>query len=361
MRGVPVNKRLPYWKAVSRVDAEHVILATEDPHLDRRDAHPLRIDGNNALKNGTRPVGRYIRIRSAKDQDRAAEVEGTVIVEGKDWTVIPLENLIAARRDRPGTLFALASTLDDVRLFRTTLEHGVDGIVLAPGNPGDIEAAAEYLESVGPRAIPASQRAPSDTKSAGDQDDEAKPPAEAADFLVAAVVTAIEDAGAGDRVCVDTTSMFRDGEGLLVGSTARSFCLVHAETIESEYVRARPFRVNAGAVHSYLYSPGGKTRYLSELSAGTNVLAIHPDGVHRVLTVGRAKIERRPHLLVRWETADGQTGNAVLQNAETIRLVRPGGKVVSVTALKKNDKILVHNESAARHFGMPVDEHLEEV
>src|ERR1041385_5406952 len=151
------------------------------------------------------------------------------------------------------------------------------------------------------------------------------------------------------------TTLFRS-----VGSPARSFCLVHAETLESEYIRPRPFRVNAGAVHMYLFAPEGKTRYLSELAAGQPVLAVHADGIHRVLTVGRAKIERRPHTLVTWRTADGRTGNAVLQTAETIRLVGADGAPIAVTDLKAGATILVHCEEAARHTGLPVDAHLEE-
>lgn len=376
LREVPVNKRLPYWKAVKAAKVEKVLLGTDDPHLERDGVDTIRLDGNNALKQGTKPIGRYVHLRGAKDQDRAAEVDGIVIVEGTDWTIIPLENLIAARRDRPGTLFGLARDPDTARLFRETLEIGVHGIVLAPSAPADVQTTHDILTKAGPRRDDqvAARSKPADPE---DRDGEAAPRAagtdEAADasapktveapgdFLVPATVTALEEGGSGDRVCIDTTSIFRDGEGLLIGSTARAFALIHAETIESEYVRARPFRVNAGAVHSYLYAPDGKTRYLSEMRSGMKVLAVHPDGVHRVVTVGRAKIEQRPHTLIRWETQAGREGHAVLQTAETIRLVAPDGTPVSITDLKTGDKILVHTEDAARHFGMPVEEKLEEI
>lgn len=343
LRDVPVNKRLPHFKAAKAVGAERILLGRDDPHLDRDGINAVRVDGNLALKpgTGTEPLGRYVPLRNAKDQDRAAAVDGLVVVAAEDWVNIPLENLIAARRDRPGTLYALARSPEEAGRFRDTLETGVHGVVLAPDGPAAIEATDRVLREKGKPAI-------KPTKAASK------------DFLVPATVTGLEDAGPGDRVCVDTTSVFRPGEGLLVGSTARGFALVHAETIETEYVRARPFRVNAGAVHSYLYSAGGKTHYLSELRAGHKVLAVHPDGVHRVLTVGRAKIERRPHTLLSWSTEDGDEGNAVLQTAETIRLVTPDGDPVAVTDLETGDRILVHTEDAARHFGMPVDESLEE-
>lgn len=38
------------------------------------------------------------------------------------------------------------------------------------------------------------------------------------------------------------------GEGMLVGSFARSLFLVHSECAESRYIASRPFRVNAGPV-----------------------------------------------------------------------------------------------------------------
>lgn len=340
LREVPVNKRLPYWKTAKKLGCERILLGKDDPHLEKDGFEIIKVDGRNALKEGTKTIGKYVILRNAKDQARAAKAEGFVIVDAQNWAIIPLENLIAARKDLPGTLFAHAQTVEDAILFRDTLEVGVHGIVFAPEDPESLEKVDEALRSRGKTAIPTKAK-------------------KAGEFLVPAKITSISDAGIGDRVCIDTTSIFRPGEGLLIGSTARGFALVHAETVESEFVAKRPFRVNAGAVHSYLYSPEGKTRYLSELTAGTNVLAIHPDGVHRILTVGRAKIERRPHLLIEWD-ADGAIGNAVLQNAETIRLVHKDGRIVSVTELKAGDEIMVHLEDSARHFGMPVDEFLEE-
>ncbi len=421
LRDLPVNKRLPMLKAAKECGVERIVLGKDDPHLDRDDLHPVLIDGRNTLKDGTEAIGRFVKLRSGRDQDRAAAVEGVVIVDSENWTIIPLENLIASRRDQPDTLFALARTPAQARLFRDTLEIGVHGIALAAETPGDVRETDRVLRSRGPRtddrlnntlvalvtgareatqtrrkprrkpavtepdasessedaaskpaATPAKDTRTKAAKTAGRGKSVAKQAESASattagngdetepDFLQLATITGIEDAGPGDRVCIDTTSLFRPGEGLLIGSTARGFCLVHAETIESEYVRARPFRVNAGAVHSYLFAPGGKTRYLSELAAGAQVLAVHPDGVHRVVTVGRAKIERRPHTLVTWRTEDDQEGNAVLQTAETIRLVRPDGSPVAVTDLKEGDTILVHTETSARHFGMPVEEFLEE-
>ena len=389
LRHVPVNKRLPYLHAVEEMAAEHLVLEKGDPHLDRKTLHPVALDGKLALREGGRVIGRLVRLHDAKSQEKAAQAQGIVVVDAADWQVIPLENLIAARAGRPGTLYALARSAEQAALFADTLELGVHGIVLAPASTQAIFEADRLLRErhrPGPPARPLSaeeaaalrgieEMLPPSVRAAHEKAGTPLPPAREGGrskapakgtplkprpFLEPARVTEVGDGGVGDRVCVDTTSLFRDGEGLLVGSTARSFALVHAETEESEFVRARPFRVNAGAVHSYLYAPEGKTCYLAELRSGQPVLAIHPDGIHRVVSVGRVKIERRPHTLIRWRTADGRDGMAVLQTAETVHLVRPDGKRAAVTALKPGDTILVHNEVAARHFGMPVESRLEE-
>ena len=75
--------------------------------------------------------------------------------------------------------------------------------------------------------------------------------------------------------------------------------------------------------------------------------------------LGRNKIEKRPMMLIEADT-DGAAVSLVLQNAETIRLVSPDGKAMSVTKLKVGDKVLAHIETIGRHFGMQVEETLTE-
>ena len=387
LRGVPLNKRLPYLHVLEEVACERVLLERGDPHVERPGLEAVTVDGRLDLKHDGRKLGRLVKVADAKGQEKAAKQEGLVVVDAEDWRIIPLENLVAARRDRPGSLFALARTPQQAGLFADTLETGVHGIVLVPESPQAIVEADQELRKrwkppLPPPAVvvsggipfvgeanadrpqmtpmtPIADAAPS-VSSASSVDRVANGGVSTRPFLEPATITAVNDGGMGDRVCIDTTSLFRDGEGFLVGSTARSFCLVHAETLKAEYIQPRPFRVNAGAVHMYLFAPEGKTSYLSELAAGRPVLAVHSDGIHRVLAVGRVKIERRPHTLVHWKTPDGRNGNAMLQTAETVRLVTPDGQAVAVTDLKPGLAILVHSEDAARHTGLPVDSHLEE-
>ena len=72
-------------------------------------------------------------------------------------------------------------------------------------------------------------------------------------------------------------------------------------------------------------------------------------------------MERRPLVMVEAEF-DGQEGTAMLQNAETIRLVRPDGTPLAITEAKAGDEVLVHvaGEAKGRHFGGEVDEFIVE-
>ena len=265
--------------------------------------------------------------------DKATEEEalrlsrqGYVIVRTQDWTVIPLENLVA-QSDR---IIAAVTTADEAAVALTVLERGAAGILLSTGDPGEIRRVAKVVAGSG---------------------------AEVA--LTTFEVTRIAPVGMGDRVCVDTCSLLADGEGMLVGNTSSAFLMVHPETLENPYVAPRPFRVNAGAVHAYILLPGGKTAYLTDLSAGDTVLVAEHTGTTREAVVGRVKIERRPLLLVEAK-AGGAKVSLVLQNAETIRLVREDGSAVSVANLAVGDRVLGSVAEGGRHFGVAVKETIRE-
>jgi 3-dehydroquinate synthase II len=144
------------------------------------------------------------------------------------------------------------------------------------------------------------------------------------------------------------------GEGMLIGNQSGGLFLVQSEAEESPYVASRPFRVNAGAVHEYVLV-GDKTRYLSELSSGDTTLVVGKSGAAKKATIGRVKIERRPLLFIEAES-DGRKITAILQNAETIKLVATDGSSIAVTKLKPGDKVLARLEDAGRHFGMKIEE-----
>ncbi len=266
----------------------------------------------------------YVLIKGKEDEERAGKYPPNVkvVVETTDWTIIPLENLIAQREE----LYAVVKNEEEAKTAIKVLEKGVKGIVLKSKDINVIKKVGKILE----------------------EEEETLP-------LVVVRITRILSLGLGDRVCVDTTSLLNKGEGMLVGNSSGGMFLVHAETEENPYVASRPFRVNAGAVHMYIRLPNNKTKYLCELNAGDQVMVYDHRGRGRIVYVGRSKVERRPMLLVEGKT-DTKKVSAVLQNAETIRLTKPDGTPISVTELKEGDEVLGYIESEGRHFGMKVEE-----
>jgi 3-dehydroquinate synthase II len=105
----------------------------------------------------------------------------------------------------------------------------------------------------------------------------------------------------------------------------------------------------------------GKTKYLSELISGDNVMLVSENGSTRSATIGRLKIEKRPFLRIYWEN-DYQISNSIfLQQAETVRILSRVGVVKSVTELKVGDTILCHESKHSRHIGNKVAIHSREV
>jgi len=238
------------------------------------------------------------------------------------WRIIPLENLVA----RGGRILLSVHTREELDLAMGVMEKGVSGVVLHPQDPEELR---ELLVRVKTREEPVA--------------------------LQTAVVETVRPAGMGDRVCVDTCTLMQEGEGLLVGNSSGFLFLVQAETIPNPYAAPRPFRVNAGPVHAYVRVDRGKTRYLSELEAGDSVVIVRASGKAAPATVGRAKIERRPLVLLEASCGD-EKGSILLQNAETIRLTSPDGRARSITELNPGDSVLAALEKRGRHFGMEVDE-----
>ncbi|OGP60253.1 MAG: 3-dehydroquinate synthase [Deltaproteobacteria bacterium RBG_13_61_14] len=269
-----------------------------------------------------------VMVNSKKDEDKALRAPASkfVVVRTQNWKVIPLENLIAAR----GNLIASVSNSKEAKLALEIMERGADGILLHTTDVNEIKKTGKLMAEQGEKL-----------------------------HLVQAKITALKQLGMGDRVCVDTMTNMRPGQGMLVGNSSSGLFLVHAENVETPYCAPRPFRVNAGGVHAYVRTPGSKTAYLADLAVGDSVLVVDSRGKGEVTYVGRSKIEKRPMMLVE-AVAQGQKLSLILQNAETIRLTRPGGEPVSIAKLKPGDKVLAFLEEAGRHFGMKVKETITE-
>ena len=269
-----------------------------------------------------------MEIRSTADEEKIVQLSRNkkVVVRTEDWTIIPLENLVA----QTNNIFVEVKDIESAITAMGILEKGVDGLIITERNPvrvkeiiNEIKSASQIIE------------------------------------LTKFKIDRIRSLGMGDRVCIDTCSIMGIGEGCLIGNSSQALFLIHAESIENPYVAPRPFRVNAGAVHAYVMIPGGKTRYLSEIKAGDEVMGINAKGEAISLIVGRVKIERRPLLLVE---ATGPKGSVttILQNAETIRLTDTQGDPVSVVKIKEGDEVLGYVEEAGRHFGHKINETITE-
>lgn len=314
----PWNKEIATTALESGVDAVVVDSADEIRKLGRI----LTIAPDGDLKTGTDVVEVSITDKASENRAAAIRDKKYVIVTTSDWTVIPLENLVA-QSDR---IIAKVNDLKEAELALTVLERGVAGILLATKIPGVVRDVAKLVKAATGQVN-----------------------------LIPFTITKIHPVGMGDRVCVDTCTMLSDGEGMLMGNTSSAMLLVHAETLENPYVAPRPFRVNAGAVHAYILLPDGKTAYLSDLTIGGQVLVVDVKGTAHPVIIGRTKIERRPLLLVEAEAGTAKV-SLILQNAETIRLVRKDGGALSVVNLAVGDTVMGCTLEGGRHFGMAVKE-----
>jgi 3-dehydroquinate synthase II len=320
----PWDKQLAIAALESGADA--VVVAEGDSAKVKELGTLATVASDGDIKPGQDVI--WMEIGGKADEEKAAtsHLDKTVVLRTSDWTVIPLENLIARRSG----LMAEVAGAEQARLVTQVLEKGVDGVVLDTRSPAEARKTVALVHSLSPKLE-----------------------------LAAAQVKTVRPLGMGDRSCVDTCTTMGPGEGMLVGNSGQAFLLVHSESLETPYVAPRPFRVNAGAVHAYVLLPEGRTKYLSELKAGDEVLLVRHDGSTAVGYVGRNKIERRPLLLVEAE-AEGELASLILQNAETIRLTSSSGEAVSVATLKPGDQVLAYMESGGRHFGTAVQETIEE-
>ena len=148
-----------------------------------------------------------------------------------------IENLISECEHSGTKLAVIIKHPKDINGVAFALEKGVDAIIIIEDNNSLITACE----------IAKSQRL------------EKNPTVDAVDESLAGEIKLseckildIETGGVGERYCIDLTCLISRGEGMLIGSSASSLALVHGEVIESEFVPARPFRVNAGSPpHTY--------------------------------------------------------------------------------------------------------------
>lgn len=258
-----------------------------------------------------------------------------LMIRFRDPTNIPLELVIASLQATHTVLIKEISAptdVDDAIVTLGVMEVGADGIMFSPRSH---EALGEFSSRLG-------------------QLDQA-----AMKLEVATLVRSVP-IGMGYRSCIDTATLFSPTEGMLVGSTSQGGILCCPEVFFLPYMELRPFRVNAGAVHSYVYNFGNRTDYMSELRAGSPIMVVDRTGRARRASVGRMKTEVRPLRLIEAEFASGERINVIMQDDWHVRIFSDEAKPLNITALKPGDKVLAHLARPGRHVGIKVDEHILE-
>ncbi len=304
--------------------------------------HNLQIDGDALYIEG-KQVGRRVDVSDSEGQAKARAMAGSVewiLLDLGEWKMIPIENIIAACDGGPTKVAAKISSPEQVLGAAFALQIGVDALLV------DEKTLQTAL-------IAKSQRGEVAIEAIDEVDNQEL------DLSLLEVIE-VREGGVGDRVCVDLTSLLEPEEGMIVGSSSKSMVLVHGETVESEFVPTRPFRVNAGASHSYIMMADGTTSYLSELKMGDEVMVVNSNGDSRNCVVGRVKIEKRPFILFRWKNENDNEAGVLLQQAETVRLISESRELVSVTELVPGMQLLGWNGGAGRHVGQTISAKVEE-
>lgn len=332
--------------------ANYVVLDNAE-ELENFSLNHLKSRGNNNTDNETELItpnfrehenknrpsikkqfGIYKKVKSNKDVEEiktiAEKGANFVIIDVEDWKIIPLENIIATLQGTDTEIFAVAKSIEEIETLFTVLELGVDGIIFESDDEEEVSKIQHIIRKF-------------------------------AFNIATAKILEIKDIGIGERVCIDTVSMLCEGEGMLIGNKSNFLFLVHNESVGSSFTSPRPFRVNAGAVHSYTITPDGTTKYLSELESGSQILIVNANGLARIVSVGRAKIESRPLRLFK-AICGSEIGTIIVQNAETIRFLDKNHVILPVTHTKIGDEIMVFSKPpSGRHFGMEIpDEYILE-
>lgn len=302
--------------------------------------------------HGEALLGAAVSVETPDAQQDALALIGSVsfiFVEAGHAPMITAENILAAAQGTPTRLAVTCRSASEVNGLAFALQVGVDALVVSD----DCLDAADFVEAL---EIAKAQRLER-IGAVGHEEQLSATLEPIAVELLQARVTNVMPGGIADRVCLDLTRLLDEGEGCLLGSSAKKLALVLGETALSGYVPPRPFRVNAGPVHQYVLLADMSTKYLSEVVSGDAVLCVRAsDGRCRACVVGRCKVEPRPMLRVEFATPDGERGQLFLQQAETVRLATTSGPL-SVTRVRvSNDpEILVRLAIRGTHVGRSID------
>ncbi|CDH08202.1 3-dehydroquinate synthase [Xenorhabdus bovienii str. oregonense] len=259
-----------------------------------------------------------------------------VLIKFKDPTNIPLELVIAELQHTKTVVIKEIDDhehVDDVVNSMSTMEFGVEGVVFTPLKSSTVDRMFKRVEEVFMGQL----------------------------TLETAEIFETRPVGDGIRGCIDLSLMFNEDEGILVGSTSQGGFLCCPEVFEMPYMNKREFRINAGGVHSYVFTNGNRTQYISELRSGDSAMVVDMKGQTKPIPIGRVKLEKRPLRIIRARFASGEEISILMQDDWHVRIFSDQGKPLHLTDLKPGVKVKAYKANSGRHVGVPVSEFIEEV
>ncbi len=258
-----------------------------------------------------------------------------VVMSFKDPTNIPLELVIASLQSSETVLIKeiAPNQLEDAIVTLGVMEVGAEGVLYTPGSMNELD---QFLVKMHAGKV--------DTVD-----------------LSLGTITRIVPVGMGFRSCIDLATLFTPTEGLVIGSTSQGGLLCCPEVFYLPYMELRPFRVNAGAVHSYVFNKNNRTSYMTELKAGSPTMIVDSTGKTRDGFVGRMKTECRPLRLIEAKFHDNDVlVNALMQDDWHVRIYSDDVKPLNITELRPGDKVLGLITEPGRHVGIKVSEQILE-
>lgn len=121
-----------------------------------------------------------------------------------------------------------------------------------------------------------------------------------------------------------------------------------------------PYGSLTSKLHHYLLCEGEQNCYLSELKPESSVMVVHAGtGARRKVPIGRIKMEQRPLLRV-IARHSGQRISAMLQAADSVRLMGKNQTAIDVQKLRPGDVVCFLPDQPGRHLGQRIEETIEE-
>ena len=178
--------------------------------------------GSKLLDKNKKVVGVVVEVDSADGQDRARSLVGSVewIVLHciGDWTMIPVENLIAACMNTGTKLAVFVDKVTYLPGVYYALQKGPDAVILSPNKELWDAYATLRVQAIGNGVdTPSANDDDADDNDNGPGDHQTTAAGAAVEStggrLDEAFITEVKGGMVGDRICLDLIQSLEDGEG----------------------------------------------------------------------------------------------------------------------------------------------------